>query len=161
MARKFKTAETRPFLQAAIDEMVTSGTVDPMMLCRGIQQAIELFAEGGHHLTKLKLDLGADGIRVDTLTTVARKPKDWTVEGLWFILFQLLVDKMPLRVASLTLGYGLRPMVEYDDSVENGLPLALNTPYDGPKIQGIMTRQMASQEPPLPQNPLGSTSFPR
>lgn len=145
---KFNNEDLKPYLQAAINETLKGGAVDPVQFCMGIETTLKMFADSGHYLRKLKLEMGANGVFVHTLQTVDQKtygkaPENWNVEGIWYVLFHLMTDKAPMRIASVTIGYGMKPVVEYDDSVDNGLPVALNRVYEGEKAVALMKKGVA------------------
>lgn len=111
-------------------------------VCIGLESALKELAENrSTAVSHLRINYYREGLRCEVLG-VFEPPKDYILDGLWTVLYGSVMPRFtpfgpePMRVSSLEIGYGLDPKVTYDSSHENGLPMAMNRPYDAMKAAG-------------------------
>jgi len=145
--RSMKTTdEVKNFLNTVISECRQEYKDSYREVCIGLEAAMLSLHEEGTSVLRIAFDYHKDGISVAEVELTDSPPSDYTLVGVWTVLYSTVMPRFtafgpePLRVSRLEIGYGIEPRVTYDTTYDIGLPLALNRPYSPDKLKVNMKR---------------------
>lgn len=136
------TTEAIDYLNRVIDEASKSYGGSFRDGCLAIEAALKILDAAGDHVLSFTLIVRPEGVAIEAVT-LGDRPEAFHLEGVWALLYSLCMPrnspffKEPLRISSVVVTHGKDPCVSYDRGHDNGLPMALDRPFDGEKFDPL------------------------
>lgn len=129
-----KQAEALQLIEAAISDVHKELGGGFRTTCLGVEMGLRLASEKlEKNITGFRIEFQNEAFSVSSVEFGEEAPQ---TEGVWAAIYALACPRYtpfggdPLRIKSITMGFGKNPSIEYDAKYDCGVPLALNRDYN-------------------------------